>query len=371
MVPLANVWTECVYDDFIKNSFCDEACVSCPYDSLNQYFNCQQCQSGFKLVNNSTLPFEKIHNNCVFDCNIANCRYCYYDFFRNAGVCKECNDGFLNFNNACVEKKTCGLNEIFNGLECQPVDECCETAEFNEFSQSVQCVWPKKGFVIDGWKGCFASTAENPGPCPKHMYSRNGENRCWPCSSMDGLCEECSIDSKGMFKCSKCSANLPVDSSGYCQYDKSCPLGMTKDPTGACMPCPYGCAVCKDSWTCMVCKEGLFYNAADGSCSDGQCSGGYFLDFASNECMPCISNCNNCSDASSCNVCNYGFDLSFTDKTCKPSCWAGNCQKCVEGKSYSCEVCQDGYVLQQKGSESYCTLDCNKSVPNCQYCWQD
>ncbi|GBF91137.1 hypothetical protein Rsub_04806 [Raphidocelis subcapitata] len=98
--------------------------------------------------------------------------------------------------------------------------------------------------------------------------------------------------------------------------------------------------------TCHACNEGLYLNAADGTCGDVfSCPSGTFPDDSSWTCAACATDCSSCSsaDAGNCFSC---VDGAFRDTatgtcgaTCPPAKYGNTATKECEQCHWSCTGC--------------------------------
>merc|ERR1712096_392940 len=168
---------------------------------------------------------------------------------------------------------------------------------------------------------------------------------------MGSSCAECS--GEGASACRGCARRFFLAQSGECT-DQCAEGEFGDDGTGACQPCPTGCARCSavqclecalgsfrvahpaGGVVCVaVCPAGTFEDAKRGVCADcvSQCDAGFFLSgecsgTAGPVCRPCDSACLSCKESAS--VCTGCGRFSYL--------WSGACKRCTV-------ACADGQYL--------------------------
>jgi hypothetical protein len=132
--------------------------------------------SGYKLAFKQKRDDRELSNSyCTLDCGIANCEYCYQDWLSQKNFCGSCSQNFMLLNNECVQIQTCQDREIWNGQNCQKIDDCCEKAHYSPIKQQIECVWPKEGYTVDGKSSCYVSPSKAFGACPSFMFNYPGQ----------------------------------------------------------------------------------------------------------------------------------------------------------------------------------------------------
>ncbi|KCV68134.1 TKL protein kinase [Fonticula alba] len=148
--------------------------------------------------------------------------------------------------------------------------------------------------------------------CPPGEFP--GPERCARCDSSCDLC------AGGPTHCLVCAAGF--------RWGAAAP-GPGK--TGACVPCPAGCASCTGTGRCLACAGGLLL-AEDGACL-AACPAGTFSNGES--CQPCDISCAACADGQPdrCTGCAAGLELVEVTSgagTCVSGCPEGQYRAGVE-----------------------------------------
>lgn len=232
-------------------SLCQNNCKKC-----NQYGNCEICDDGYYLLNNSSSIINSASNPICQPC-LSNCKKCTYNT-----SCIACKDYFLldSINNKCI---SC----INSNCDSCNVDGKCRNC--------------KTGYFLDTNNICSKCTISNCKECSKDgkckscetgFFLSHADTLCKKCSEFDEYCISCTAD--GL--CNSCRG------PSYLDHSFSNSLSMR---------------------TCKRCYSGTYVKEGNlcGLCTDfGKCS-----ECSIEGCSLCMANASP-EDNSSCN-CDYGY----------------------------------------------------------------
>jgi len=174
--------------------------------------------------------------------------------------------------------------------------------------------------------------------CPLNHYC-DGVNDYASCPGDGYFCDE-----EGIHKCSL----VHGASCSYCTKEKctKCTNNHYLNSSGACVYCTPACAICKDSASCLKCNSDRVLS------SSGKCDS-----FCSNVIPGCVF----CSSAQKCENCSSKYYLN-SSKKCN-LCEAANCLKCRDNVNISlCEACNPGYYLNGSVCKACSTIDSNCAI---------
>jgi len=324
-----------------SNADCDSA-----YCSACSNKQCSSCIDNYVLVD----------GKCVYVRDAI--PHCYK---AKNGVCEKCFDGYH-----------------FDGSECVVDDPTCD--EYNE--RTGRCEECEDGYTLDGTTGkCIECSVPGCEECER------GPDTCTECLDgyvfQNGKCEQpvpnCDDYENG--RCEEC-----ID--GYYLKDQQC-LKISDDncrrydENGVCVQCfgPYKPVngVCTSS-EAQVIEHCIEYDDDEFECEE--CEVGYAVDKSEKNCIKCDAKCKTCEDyPTKCETCNEGYYMdddnciecksvkqecsSYTSEkfchSCNNACgWDKTNHKCVEAhclvfdedddeEDIECELCEDGYQLEEKG----------------------
>ncbi|CAK74991.1 unnamed protein product (macronuclear) [Paramecium tetraurelia] len=339
---------------------------------------------------------------CQFQC-YEHCTNCYF------GICLECdqeNGWYLTGSNC---ESVCGDNIIVYGQEeCDdgnfnPFDLCdscvLSCAEFCDLCTDGKCQKCKSGFQyiaktqqcipicgdfkVVGYENCDDNNFVLFDGCYQCQFKC--QDSCTNC--LNGQCYECNTQG-WILNLSTLTCESVLDDNII--SDEQCDDGNITPMDGcfqqqyecqdSCIQCYLGyCLACQSNWQldmlshlCFpICGDGM--TVGDEVCEDSNSS---IYDGCYQCQIQCDQNCQIC-DFSVCQVCQLGFalvnnrcievcgdgivveqeecddqinDLDQICNQCKYTCNVG-CKVCVSG---SCELCEDGYLLQDFQCQSIC-----------------
>jgi proprotein convertase subtilisin/kexin type 5 len=411
-------------------------CVECKEDCKRcSEKGCLECFSPKKLKDSECVDecgsgfFEQVDKNVseCLPCPLENCETC-----EGGSDCNLCKEGFFMVKGSNKCSKVCPKSQYKNSKtrECLNCKKGCEFC--SSFDKCDQCLSPlvynpeRKECINKCSQGYVAVTVPNV----QHKV-------CKKCEDQFAL--TCSPEDPSKPKTCKAGYVL-LKSKQICQKKKICPDGFfyVKEEN-KCRKCPKECTKCEDEKTCTECLhkfkpvEGvciescpenqvfvkgscvrfedpmcLHCNAADLKCI--KCKKGSFLSgdvcvaicpettFANEDevCEKCKNNCKTCESALVCLTCKGDTALT-NEKTCVETCEEGffkdcksdtkTCKKCNPAcktchglTEKDCDICEDGYTLNNgvcerivdcpvgKFKENDKCVDCKKKYLFCEEC---
>ena len=225
----------------------------------------------------------------------------------------------------------------------------------------------------DGYSGpsCY--------PCSGNTYGGNCSMTCQNCLDCDRIsgCQQCVAGFYGTECTDTCEQGCKYNScekiSGNC-------VGGCKDGymgLNCAEPCIGNCATCTLEDACLSCLSGKFDIQCENDCPEF-CGGDKRCNKNTGNCFECSSgrfgpNCsevcsNNCLQPDAClrnGNCLNGCVDGWIGPRCDTQCSVQNCKICIESSGQvSCEICNDGYFLDNTGG-------CQKCPSNCVSCKND
>ncbi|CAD8111047.1 unnamed protein product [Paramecium sonneborni] len=305
--------SSCAIGYYMNNSqtqceACNVGCSSCKSTSEN----CQSCQQGYYLQNESCLlckgnTQEQI--NCLYCYQSDYCLQCAKNQYLSKGICYTCSEGCIQCTNTTC--KMCNNGYYLKDGSCQI---CAENIQYcdNDTGNPSQCVY---GYLL-----VADQNNSNTLLCIQNI------NNCMLMINSSQLCSQC-YPSQVLFQgiCIECQQKIP------------------------------GCTTCTNNNNNLICS----------SCSsNNQNDNNYYLDINNNICTLCNEGCLSCS-ANQCYSCINNYYLS------NGQCIQCQQQGCKTCDSQSCQICQSGYYLKQIDVQNICMLcpyGCSNCNPNGQQC---
>lgn len=300
---------------------------------------CELCGSNYGLNGGSCIKCEDV--NCQ-DCSPSSsyCIKCDSNFTNNNGICQVavCPDQNCLDCGESVGCNICASGSYLNVDTCSP---CTDVA-------CLSCPYDPSFCTA-----CFPEYANSNGTCSNTLCDNSN---CLTCADPT-VCTSCGLGYQLQSgSCLPCSDSLCMVCSASLSTCTECFKGSVND-VGTCTQ-----SNCLDQ-NCLACPS-------TSVCEE--CGSGYALN--NGTCDPCLDvNCINCAYNSGVDFCLQCFSGYVNDKgTCLASkCNDTNCLTCTTDPT-ACEVCGQGYGLQEGScvpcSDSNC-LNCERNPSYCMSCY--
>nr|XP_022315011.1 receptor-type tyrosine-protein phosphatase kappa-like isoform X1 [Crassostrea virginica] len=219
--------------------------------------------------------------------------------------------------------------------------------------------------------------------CTSNTYGRNCSQTCQNCLDCNHItgCQDCVAGFYGAECTLKCEQGCKTASCE--RYSGNCVDGCQDGYMGfnCAEPCKGNCATCNTTNLCSSCVSGKFGIQCENDCPES-CGGNDRCDKNSGNCLECIPSrfgphctdvcSNNCLQPGAClrnGDCTNGCAAGWIGTRCDMQCSVQNCKKCIESSGHvSCEICNDGYFLDNTGGCQNCPSKCvsckNDSICN-------
>ena len=312
-----------------------------------------------------------------------------------SGACTECRSGFVLDSETKTCRKSCFLDEYWNGEKCL----MCRSHQTNEHcyacsDRTAKCLKCDLGFFLfqaenENFEFCRRScqrgeywTGRALNTCPRCSEAANNQG-CGDCEDKTAKCRSCLPGYLMSISSPKKCVNTCPDAEEY--------LKEVSPGKGRCERCDESqknpkCKFCENlTGSCFQCKKGYELVPETRFCKKICSLAEYWKGEVDNTCSKCSEvdegnvECSECEDLSGrCSSCSEGFeifDLKSGEKFCKKRCleveyWLGDkknvCRGCQEVPgSEKCWKCQDlsgkcseclpGYLILQDG---FCRKEC-------------
>lgn len=320
---------------------CPTNCQLCTYSNISTSLNCNQCLTGFYLINGNCTQncppgtYSSLATYTCITCEITGCQTCNL----NASLivsCSICYPSYYLFNGICLT--ACPSGTIAVGAVC--TDICAVT----------QCTVT-----------CLAGTYQTT--------TLSNNQTTTSCSNCSAYCLSCQ-NASSCLQCNNITYSYTSTVAGVSQTTclTSCPPGFYA-LNNICVSCISPCQTCQQSTTgvaCTTCQAGYYLL---GSICYSQCPSGYYS--SGSICSPCSSVCATCNvTGTNCTQCKNNLVVipSCTGGCANGSYLSGNntcskcdaaCLTCYGGSSYECSSCLNSSYVLISGS---CSLNCPKQT---------
>ncbi|ELP94689.1 protein serine/threonine kinase, putative [Entamoeba invadens IP1] len=321
--------------------------ISCPQSYFVSNLMCTKCSSKFM---NCDICNKKKCEKCASEYSLDSNDDCYntHCILLVSNRCEKCTDGYaLSSDGTCVPAiENCMVYSNTICDQCTPNTKlfnntCTENLVIPDEDQCLEydflgCSRCKDGYYTGELNMCqpcnikcrkCTGNAEKCQDCITGTVLING--KCVTLFELEGICKEFNL-----------AGNCVLCADGYFVYNSSC------------SECNDNCAICKNEFSCEMCKKDYFRNESlkceiasnlhncasynENGCL--QCESGYFRN--SKRCEKCSENCESCTDRHTCLECLNNWEL--TDGMCKERNYIVNCVNVFN--SY-CEECERWYSL--------------------------
>ena len=388
----------------------DKKCSKVENCNESAYGICKICKDGFYLDKNENKCNDQVDNflNCKLSIDGNKCDECIDEYFLNEELkcvntnyckvankdkCEECIDGYFlsKSDKICTMDKNCdyGDNELGICLSCienYAIDfkdgKCKENTEDNKY------------------KFCLEIDEDNCIKCIKEYYL--GEDK--KCSKIKNCAES---DSQG--NCLVCSEKYYLDLDNYCIDVEHC----IHSYYGECIECEEDyyydkfrkkCILAENQFKncqygvddyCLKCRDNFYFNQKDSLCHNNEenekfykcqysdylgenclfCENGYHLGNLDKKCNN-IEGCDKSENKDKCLICSYSYCLNAKTGKCINNRIFYNeedkifyrCNKTNE-EGTACEICNDGYFLNEEGlcyDYTHCIEEENGACQKCE-----
>jgi hypothetical protein len=297
-------------------------CIDCieNCDKCSNTYKCEKCETGFLLQNDVCV--EKCKEGYIADkdeckkCTAIDCLVCLPS---DLSTCIKCKPDEILYEKKCVDKCPSGFlpQLVSNVLTCVPCSSNCK-----------ECIQdPSKCIECNGIQQLQGNTCVDE--CPPGQVKIAGE--CKRCT--DPKCENCNPNDRS--QCYECTKDYVLVEN---QCVTECKVNQFRnDQTKLCEDCPINCKVCKSKENCEQCQIG-------------------YVEDERGICIVCVE------------------PNQVIDGVCKP-CKAEHCDKCVVGKTDTCEDCEREYINNNGICKFECDTgfykegeECKPCTDNCQIC---
>ncbi len=215
--------------------------------------------------------------------------------------------------------------------------------------------------------------------CEEGHYPDPSIMKCLKCP-YDNF-SSCDIISANVVKCNMFySEYFLIDSYSYPCLD-SCPEYFDNLYSyKKCSLCVLNCKICKDSTSCIECKEGMLVQTPESlNLWDDTCPDRYYPDYSIKSCIPFQEHCKKCNDYFPCLECDDGYFIQSyghiaCDNTCKPKFFPTRVSpftctpcfsNCLEDICFKCKPTFASKPPPVDSSNS--CLPCSKNCIICEY----
>jgi len=336
---------------------------------------CKTCESDINNCKSCTIDLYLVESENKMTC-ISNSDGYYFDvskgiFKKCSQGCKKCinptnciscdnNSGFLLVQNinSCVLKCPDGYWKNFLENKCMLCNSSCKLC-LDDTNNCLECA---EGYLTlkENKRKCFKE-------CPPSYKYNSIENYCE--SSCISPCNTCT-DSNNCIDCIENHYLISISNNiNNCVAD--CPDGFYNDNISLkCQTCPVNCKTCKNSETCLSCKNEKFYFEEKNLCLNS-CPIKYYTQIVGNDeiniktneskntCKKCKSECSVCTGSQdNCLSCEQGYFYYTKGKDCLVDCPQGYYKNFITNECQGCDLS----CLECKANLVNDCIKCNENL---------